>query len=389
MFVLVSMVVLLGFAALTIDAGYLYNIKANAQDSADAGALAGASALTDQAYEEITSRATARMDQNRWPRGVDQNLEVELGKWDAANQVFTPWDDPNEAFAVRVIDRRATVPLFFARVFGQGTSSVAAEAISIGSKPCRGIWGLSSVSVPGSVVIDSYDSNDGPYSLANSGSNGDVCSGGDLTVGGDATISGDVMPGYGHLVDINGSSTDITGTTTVAHNATPAVTVSLDEIRLENDNDLIGLTDSGRSPFQSGYHLRLASDENVTIPAGDYLLDSIAMMAGSTISLTGDTTIYVEGDIEVHGGGIVNTTTDPTMLTVYSTATTIRMSGSAAFYGALIAPYATATLGGTNEFYGMIIVNDLAIEGNFEFHVDETLAAEFDFFEPSPPVLVK
>ena len=43
------LVVLIGFASLTIDVGYLYNVRAELQNTADAAALAGAQMLPDEA----------------------------------------------------------------------------------------------------------------------------------------------------------------------------------------------------------------------------------------------------------------------------------------------------------------------------------------------------
>ena len=44
-FALVMMIVLVGFASLTLDVGAIYNTRADLQNAADAAALAGASVL--------------------------------------------------------------------------------------------------------------------------------------------------------------------------------------------------------------------------------------------------------------------------------------------------------------------------------------------------------
>lgn len=386
---LVIMFVLLGFAALTVDAGFMFNIRANAQDSADSAALAAATALIEEANDEVESRAFARHELNRWPHPVNSNLEVQIGKWDTVNQTFTPADDPSEAYAVRVVDRRPIVPLMFARIFGRGSTSIAAEAVALGSRPCEGVWGLEGVRIPGSVVIDSYDSTEGLYSPGTAGSNGDVCSGRDIVVSGNAEINGDTMPAFGYATDVNGNAVEITGTTSVSHEGTPSIDVDLDDVHLSNDNHLIGLTDGGRSPFRGGYNLTLASNATLDLPPGEYLFDSIRMASGSTIRITGETAIYVEGEIAIHGTGFVNVTEDPTMLTVYSAGDRAVMAGSADFYGALIAPNADAEFQGTSDYYGMVIAGTLTIRGDFTMHIDETLVERFGFYEMLPPTLVK
>ncbi|MDO8629496.1 MAG: pilus assembly protein TadG-related protein, partial [Phycisphaerales bacterium] len=50
---LVMLVVLIGFASLTLDVGALYNTRADLQDAADAAALAGGSALAGDAMLRV------------------------------------------------------------------------------------------------------------------------------------------------------------------------------------------------------------------------------------------------------------------------------------------------------------------------------------------------
>ena len=58
-FALVMLVVLLGFAALTIDVGAMYNTRADLQHAADAAALAGASAYTLPEMNKARSSGSA------------------------------------------------------------------------------------------------------------------------------------------------------------------------------------------------------------------------------------------------------------------------------------------------------------------------------------------
>src|SRR5437899_4642335 len=60
MLVAVSMVALLGFSALAIDVGMLYGAKAQAQNAADSGALAGAGSLILAPADAALARDTAK-----------------------------------------------------------------------------------------------------------------------------------------------------------------------------------------------------------------------------------------------------------------------------------------------------------------------------------------
>ena len=129
-------VVLLGFASLTIDVGYLYGVRLDLQNTVDAAALAGASAL-GQGEEAVIDRATAMAAKHN----VDGNGlkldrgDVVVGYWDAENAQFTRMedDDTRPPDAVHVVGdlsaaRGSAVSLFFAPILGHDQSDVNASA---------------------------------------------------------------------------------------------------------------------------------------------------------------------------------------------------------------------------------------------------------------------
>ena len=200
--------VLLGFAALSVDVSFIFDLAQHTQHTADAGALAGATALQDELAAEYYDRAIVAVAKNQLSRGF-QSLDdqiIELGRWNSVDQVFSPMgdDEAEQANAVRVTAARQRVPLFFARLLGKHTVDISRPAVAAIQFPCGGIWGLEEVKVPGSVETDSYISNDGEYTEATAGNNGDLCSGGDITVSGSAYIDGDAMAGIdSELMGIN------------------------------------------------------------------------------------------------------------------------------------------------------------------------------------------
>ncbi len=158
-FAMVMMVVLIGFAALTIDVGVLYNTRADLQNAADAAALAGAAAY-----------ASPAMIQVRLGNSPSQNLQIVLAL--AGNQAMhaaskntsfagegvildaddlrTGWIDvtsatspldpsplPADYNAVQVVARRSKessngpVQFYFAPIFGKHTTSVSASAVAV------------------------------------------------------------------------------------------------------------------------------------------------------------------------------------------------------------------------------------------------------------------
>ncbi len=131
--VAVCMVVLLGCAALTIDVGYLYNVRTELQTAADAAALAGVSQLPDEAATRTVAQHFASL--NHSGQGIVLAPgDVALGNWDTAQAAFTAGGIPVNA--VRVVVRRSEangnpVELFFARVFGRSQTNLSAEAVAL------------------------------------------------------------------------------------------------------------------------------------------------------------------------------------------------------------------------------------------------------------------
>jgi hypothetical protein len=158
-YVVVVVGVLLGFAALTIDVGVMYNTKADLQDAADAAAMAAASAYATDAmtrvrtdpndYEataEVSSLATGRAHEiSRWnPSWATTTTLIEPGDitlgWldlDSATSPIEPGRPASEYNAVRVVVRRTEggangpVDLLFAAIFGRHIAEITASATAV------------------------------------------------------------------------------------------------------------------------------------------------------------------------------------------------------------------------------------------------------------------
>jgi len=120
----ISLVAIMGVAALGIDLGMLLKVRAEAQRAADAAALAGASAfLQDQPRATEEALAVSRAKQL-----ADTNY-MAGAKIDTASEVTVTvlWDSSK----VRVKVRRAAVPTWFAQVFGWRSVPVGAKAAAV------------------------------------------------------------------------------------------------------------------------------------------------------------------------------------------------------------------------------------------------------------------
>lgn len=151
-FVAVTLLMLLMFAALAIDVGHLYAVRNELQDAADAGALAGAGVLFNDADGALNREAAITESIQATEANSSGNLPitektVEIGHWSFSTNSFTAsqatgqmeWVgysaealDGNTDFinAVKVTTNRSNTPSFFASLFGYNNFLVSTDAVA-------------------------------------------------------------------------------------------------------------------------------------------------------------------------------------------------------------------------------------------------------------------
>jgi len=135
-----ALLALLGFAALGIDAGYMYTVRHELQRSTDAGALAGASAFFDGSWSDSAIRALA-----------DVRARAYASKDKVATAVLSSGGEISVAFpsAERVrVDASRTVPLFFSRIFIGPTKTITAYSVAEASAAGTNMKGLKPWGIP-------------------------------------------------------------------------------------------------------------------------------------------------------------------------------------------------------------------------------------------------
>ncbi len=392
-FTMVTLTLLIGFAALAIDVGYMYSIQAELQKAADASVLAGATQLHD--YIEIVDIAQAYAEQNYPDSGtILAESDIEVGNWSQSSSSFAAGAIPSNA--VRVLARRAEVnsnpvQMFFASILGISKADLGARAVALtGGARCAGIWGLEGITGSGDISTDSYRSDDGFYGAGNIYANGDLCSNQDIALEGNVAIWGDAMYGPGYGLSTSGKSYYISGDRRQLCCQVEAPTFDIDEIMANNDNDTIGLTDRSRDPFESSpWNLVVTGNDNLTLAPGTYYFDSVLIDGISTLTTTGLTKIYITGIAAFTGNGVANLTQVPANLQIFSTGPTLSLDGTAGFYGAVVAPTTDIILAGTGEFYGTILGRTVDSDGTNTIHVDESLIADLFDIESVTPIIVQ
>ncbi len=139
------MVALMGMLALSVDVGYMMNVKTELQRATDAAALAGVGAIIegtdvvelrclDYLLRNRVGSQVMADDENRealltaWLADHPDQFSVDFGHWNPETRSFQPSDEEPEA--VRVVARQIDLPLFFAPVLGTDRFSVQCESVA-------------------------------------------------------------------------------------------------------------------------------------------------------------------------------------------------------------------------------------------------------------------
>lgn len=244
------------------------------------------------------------------------------------------------------------------------------------------------------VYIDSYSSSKGPYSTTlNSKDNGSVAS---LSVTVDAVVlgNGDV---WGRVAT-GGSQPDVGPNGTVRGADSPAG-VKVDPNRVATDfyAELPDPVEPVLNSPQTSY-----SGSSLGTPGGttEYELSSLNLASKDVLYIEGDVTVlvtgdmslsgqssivvtpgseltmYVRGNMDATGNGILNFSGQPANLQVYGTGVDkdTKIAGNGGFYGIVYAPNNDVFVVGNGQFFGALVGKNLTFTGNAFFHYDEDLA---------------
>jgi hypothetical protein len=373
----------------------MFDMRASMQSSVDASSLSGATAL-NQGFAAARNRSIEYAGMNEVNNdGVEaRELTITIGNWNGLTETFVPFpEDPGTVApnAIRVVALRPDIPLFFANILGTSTTTVGRMATAVqGGGHCLGIWGIDGVRGAGDVITDSYDLvEDGGYTVATSRPNGDVCTCGDMTLGGNTGIHGDAMWGDGYDLTLLGTSYEVWGMTGDQTCKLNPPTFDMDAARIDNDNSTIPLTDDGDDPLRGPGRLFLTGNDNLTLGAGKYYFSSVMIESLATLTITAPTEIYIDGDAMFGGGGIINTTQDPTALKIYCTGRTMHFAGGSTLYAGIIAPETDIVFVGDSTVYGVLIGQELDFRGTTNIHVEESLVYDLFGVEAINPILVE
>lgn len=286
-----SAVVLLAFAGLAIDVGYMQWEKRRMQVAADAAAMGGLRELELNVKDKIVSAGRNDAKLNGFTNGVD-NATVSINNPPSTGTYST------DNLAVEAIVSK-NIPTFFMRVFGQNGISVSARAVAKTS-------GTTSQGAIGSCIYALNPTAKSAFKLDGSASNMYVytsCSITDessdnaaYTQGSNAVLHiGNAQVGVVGNWVFNGGAEIYQGTTgTTAYNGPVHVTSPGDPFGKLNQPDTSGLSiqatnlsigNGQTATLQPGIYcggISISNGANVTFNSGLYVL-----AGGNTLSATG------------------------------------------------------------------------------------------------------
>jgi hypothetical protein len=148
--VIAVMLVAIGaFTALALNIGHGMEVRGEAQNAVDAGALAGAKELDGTAGGIARARVWAEdfaerhgTDATSEPFKVNPETDVTFGEWSDATRTFDPTQtDPLRINAVRVEGGRREasgdpVPIWLSGFVGRDSFDMGAAAVAVGGAPC-------------------------------------------------------------------------------------------------------------------------------------------------------------------------------------------------------------------------------------------------------------
>jgi len=210
--ILLTMVVLLGFAAFAIDMGRIKLTRTELQGASDGAARAGVWLVPQLDWEECMARAQGVIDTND-AGGTSVGFDIpqedlQFGIWWRNSRIFEPM--PEESWArsnaVRILthrdsERENALPMVFLSAVYVDEFDVAADAVAMirgdarGNMAGWGIFGIEYVQANGTTRTDSYNPLVAPYDPNNPGSEGGVGSNGWIEVIGTSDINGDARCG--------------------------------------------------------------------------------------------------------------------------------------------------------------------------------------------------
>lgn len=123
----IAMIALVGVAAVVIDIAYVYNVRRQLQSATDQSALAGASNIYQGTAVATANSYSATTGNRNMSPGVNVTMVSGYPQLKCLGSTGLPCAGSPASNAITVM-QTATVPLFFAPIFGKNTATITVQA---------------------------------------------------------------------------------------------------------------------------------------------------------------------------------------------------------------------------------------------------------------------
>lgn len=271
----------------------------------------------------------------------------------------------------------------------------------------QGLFGDQLVAFGASTTVDSFDSDEGPYvtqatqtdaagrTFARAGAS--VGSNGPVSLLGGSTIFGDASPGVGEVVTATGGAR-VEGQS--APRDEPLLLPLIDPQDYQDAdlhrragadaddpslpaphpaNDLSRVVAVGAVTIADG-DLTVDHGGIATLPSGVYHVNSIRLLNGGVLKVTGEVRLYIAHTLDAAGGAIENVSQKPSTLQIYGLGDdavnplhVLKVSAAHGVYAAIYAPKTSLQISGRGHFYGAAVARQIVEMGANSLHFDESM----------------
>ena len=254
------------------------------------------------------------------------------------------------------MNRRALFAALALALSGAGAARAADAPFAVGAPLSgRAVFGCDAVTLADAVVgSDGVTTWSAKQGLGHVGSNGDV------VLSGRATVQGDVVPGPGRAAVVPPTSR-VTGLTAPASSRADCAPVSLaiyDAFLTSNDDAKIPKTAAGRDAVRDGA-LVLDGPDPLTLAPGTYVFSSIALSNRAHVLLSGETHVFVTGDVTLTGNSHLNPAGGGFRLRLVVAGTRVSLDTLSSAGAFVYAPAAEAVLAGGSRLVGSLFARSV------------------------------
>jgi len=239
------------------------------------------------------------------------------------------------------------------------------------------------IELRGTVLIDSFNSDNGPYSVTHLDSGGNVGTNsaydGAVNLIGNVDIYGNVSAGPGataeNTLSASGNSSYQGFSVFDPERALPITTPPTGT----NQGDITARNGTISPPPGTYTNLTGSGSSVIQLQPGTYVFTGDISISGQSVielgAQAGRVQIYALGNISILGGGIVNNSQDPKNLIIFGGSETedVVLKGGAESYFGIYAPSADIEIKGNSEIFGALVGDNLKLNGDAQIHFDTSM----------------